>query len=93
MCPPAHRIRRWERCCSFIKRQQIIVRHGKGGKDRIVMLPKSNREELQRHLEWRRQLHERDLAKGLARVALPDALARKYPRAAQVVARGGLVLK
>jgi integrase len=38
---------------------------------------------LERHLAWRRQLHERDVAKGLARVALPDALARKYPRAAQ----------
>jgi hypothetical protein len=34
-------------------------------------------------LAWRRQLHQRDLEDGLARVALPDALARKYPRTAQ----------
>jgi integron integrase len=64
-------------------RCQIVVLHGKGGKDRVVMLPKSARPEVERQLAWRRQLHERDLAAGLARVALPDALARKYPRAAQ----------
>src|SRR5207237_5015232 len=50
---------------------------------RLVMLPRSLQEDLERQLAWRRQLHERDLAAGLARVALPDALARKYPRAAQ----------
>lgn len=64
-------------------RGQIVVRHGKGGKDRVVMLPRSLRPDLERHIAWRRDLHERDLAAGLARVALPDALARKYPRAAQ----------
>jgi site-specific recombinase XerD len=64
-------------------RHQIVVRHGKGGKDRVVMLPKAARAELERQLAWRRQLHERDVAAGLARVALPDALARKFPRAAQ----------
>jgi integron integrase len=80
---------RREECCRVrvhdvdLGRQQIIVRHGKGGKDRIVMLPKAARPELERQLAWRRQLHERDTAAGLARVALPDALARKYPRAAQ----------
>jgi integrase len=47
------------------------------------MLPQSLRPDLQRQLTWRRQLHDRDLKAGLARVALPDALARKYPRAAQ----------
>ncbi len=80
---------RQEECCRLrvhdvdVGRQQIVVRHGKGGKDRVVMLPRSVRAELERQLAWRRQLHERDLAAGLARVALPDALARKYPRAAQ----------
>jgi integron integrase len=80
---------RREECCRLrvhdldLRREQITVRHGKGGKDRVVMLPKSRRAELERHLAWREQLHERDLAAGLARVALPDALARKYPRAAQ----------
>jgi integron integrase len=80
---------RREECCRLrvhnvdLGRQQIVVRHGKGGKDRVVMLPRSLRSELERQLGWRRQLHERDLGAGLARVALPDALARKYPRAAQ----------
>ncbi len=79
---------RREECCRLrvqdvdLARQQIVVRHGKGGKDRVVMLPRSLRPELERQLTWRRQLHERDLAVGLARVALPDALARKYPQAA-----------
>lgn len=80
---------RREECCRLrvhdlaLERGQICVRHGKGGKDHIVMLPRSVRAELERQLGWRRELHERDLAAGLARVALPDALARKYPRAAQ----------
>ena len=80
---------RREECCKLrvqeldLGRGQIIVRHGKGGKDRVVMLPRSLRPDLERHLAWRRDLHDRDLAAGLARVALPDALARKYPRAAQ----------
>jgi integron integrase len=66
-----------------LQRLQILVRHGKGGKDRVVMLPRSLVPEFERQLAWRRRLHERDLAAGIARVALPDALARKYPRAAQ----------
>jgi integron integrase len=79
---------RREECCRLrvhdldLRREHITVRHGKGGKDRVVMLPRSLRPDLERQLGWRRQLHERDLAAGLARVALPDALARKYPRAA-----------
>jgi integron integrase len=80
-------LRREECCCLRVhdldlRRDQITVRHGKGGKDRVVMLPKSRRAELERHLAWRRQLHERDAAAGMARVALPNALARKYPKAA-----------
>jgi integrase len=83
---------RREECCTLrvhhldLGRHQITVRHGKGGKDRVVMLPRSLRPELERQLAWRRQLHERDVAAWLARVALPDALARKYPRAAQKLA-------
>ena len=80
---------RREECCRLrvhdldLGRQQIIVRHGKGGKDRIVMLPRSLRSDLERQLAWRRRLHEQDAAAGLARVALPDAVSRKYPKAAQ----------
>ena len=80
---------RREECCKLrvqeldLNRGQIVIRHGKGGKDRIVMLPRSLRLELERQIAWRRDLHDKDLKAGLARVALPDALARKYPRAAQ----------
>jgi integron integrase len=76
-------------CCQLrvkdvhLARGQIVVRAGKGNKDRVVMLPRSVRDDLERQLAWRRQLHERDLARGVARVDLPDALERKYPRAAQ----------
>lgn len=79
---------RREECCDLrvhdleLRRGQIVVRHGKGGKDRVVMLPRSMRGDLEHLLDWRRRLHERDLAAGFGRVALPDALARKYPKAA-----------
>jgi integron integrase len=75
-------------CCALrvhhldLGRGQIMVRHGKGAKDRVVMLPQRLRADLERQLAWRGALHERDLARGLGRVALPFALARKYPRAA-----------
>jgi integron integrase len=80
---------RLQECCRLrvkdvqLPRGQIVIRGGKGNKDRVVMLPRSVRPDLERQLEWRRQLHERDLARGVARVDLPDALERKYPRAAQ----------
>jgi integron integrase len=60
---------------------QIVVRDGKGAKDRVTMLPGALAEALKRHLERVRRLHERDLARGCGDVQLPDALARKYPRA------------
>ena len=61
---------------------QIVVRDGKGAKDRVTMLPGTVAEPLRRHLLRVRELHERDLARGCGDVELPDALARKYPRAA-----------
>lgn len=76
-------------CCSLrvkdldLGRGQIVVRAGKGDKDRVVMLPRAVRPELEKQLAARRTVHERDLARGVARVDLPDALERKYPRAAQ----------
>ncbi|MEK6629388.1 MAG: tyrosine-type recombinase/integrase, partial [Acidobacteriota bacterium] len=63
-------------------RHQIIVRQGKGQKDRATMLPAAAREGLTRHLADVRRLHERDLARGFGRVVLPFALDRKYPNAA-----------
>jgi len=63
------------------ERNQITVRDGKGFKDRVTMLPDKLKEELQRHLERVKLLHEQDLAQGGGRVHLPYALAEKYPNA------------
>jgi integron integrase len=59
----------------------IVIRDGKGAKDRIVPLPQRLEELLRRHLDATRLVHEGDLAAGVGEVYLPDALARKYPRA------------
>ena len=61
----------------------LLVRVGKGGKDRVVTLPDELLEPLQRHLAARRNLFDRDMADGRAGVWLPHALARKYPAAAR----------
>jgi integron integrase len=62
-------------------RNEILVRDGKGAKDRITMLPESPKALLQEHLTRVKAIHERDLAAGLGRVLMPDALDRKYPNA------------
>ncbi len=62
--------------------QQIMVRDGKGNKDRVVPLPKRYSEPLREHLERRQKLHLQDAAQGHGTAYLPPALARKYPRAA-----------
>ena len=62
-------------------RGEITVRDGKGGKDRVTMLPESLQAPLQRHLRRVRAVHARDLADGWGRVLMPDALGRKYPNA------------
>lgn len=62
-------------------RNEILVRDGKGAKDRVTMLPESIKTDLQTHLVKRRALYEQDKAVGRASVYLPDALARKYPNA------------
>ena len=59
----------------------LLVRDGKGGKDRVVTLPDELVEPLTRHLAARRTLFERDVAEGHGAVWLPHALARKYPAA------------
>lgn len=64
------------------QRNQIIVRFGKGGKDRHVPLPQRLKGDLEAAIERARLLHEHDLAAGFGSVWLPDALARKYPKAA-----------
>lgn len=60
---------------------QLVVRAGKGDKDRYTPLPSALREPLQRHLAEVARQHQDDLSRGLGRVELPDALSRKYPNA------------
>jgi integron integrase len=64
-------------------RGQIVVRGGKGDKDRVTMLPEGVRESLQAHLHRVRELHEKDLSQGYGEVWLPGALRVKYPGAAR----------
>ncbi len=63
--------------------RQIVVRGGKGDKDRVTMLPASVEAPLRTQLEQVRTLHARDLAAGGGEVELPGALARKLPEAAR----------
>lgn len=63
------------------ERGQILVREGKGDKDRVVMLPSALREPLKSHLARVRVLWESDRAGELPGVWMPDALDRKYPQA------------
>ncbi|MFA6958919.1 MAG: integron integrase [Thermoanaerobaculia bacterium] len=60
---------------------EIVVRGGKGDKDRRTMLPGAVRDPLEAHLRKVRALHAADLEAGYGRVWLPGALARKYPSA------------
>jgi integron integrase len=60
---------------------EIVVRRGKGQKDRRTMLPASLEPRLQAHLAQVKHLHDKDLAAGFGRVVMPFALARKYPSA------------
>ena len=60
---------------------QIVVRGGKGDKDRVTMLPGIAKADLSRHLDVVRTQHQRDLAAGAGWVELPTALLKKYPNA------------
>jgi len=61
--------------------RRIVVRNGKGGKDRVVPLPERLMESLQAHLGRVAALHEEDLAGGAGFVYLPHAMARQAPNA------------
>lgn len=63
-------------------RFEIVVRDGKGAKDRITMLPRGVSSALRNHLNEVWALHQEDLAAGFGAVYLPHALQRKYPGAA-----------
>src|SRR5262249_47522251 len=60
---------------------QLVVRDGKGQKDRVTMLPQVLEAPLKRHLERVKALHLTDLRRGYGKVYLPFALERKYPAA------------
>jgi len=64
-------------------RHQILVRDGKGAKDRITMLPASVTAALQDHLRRVKEIHEKDLNEGWGGVWLPNALERKYRNASK----------
>ncbi len=66
-----------------LSKNEILVRNGKGAKDRITMLPDSLKIPLQSHLERVKAIHDRDLNDGWGRVEMPAALHRKYPNASQ----------
>ena len=59
----------------------VYIREGKGGKDRIVMMPRSLKGQLWDQVELIKRLHEEDIKRGFKGVDLPNALARKYPNA------------
>jgi integron integrase len=59
----------------------IVVRDGKGGKDRVTVLPLNVKAQLQPHMHDVKRLHDQDLENGFGRVYLPHALERKYPNA------------
>jgi integron integrase len=76
-------------CCRLrvkdidFSQNQIVVRGGKGDKDRYTMLPAAVKDLLIRHLDDGKRQHQNDIEKNLGRVVLPNALDRKYPNAGQ----------
>jgi site-specific recombinase XerD len=60
---------------------QLVVRNGKGGKDRVSILPEATVEPLKRHLEVVRAQHHQAMLRGYGGVELPFAIVRKYPSA------------
>ena len=63
------------------ERREIVVREGKGLRDRVTMLPAALVDDLRRQVERAHRIHALDLENGMGEVYLPFALARKYPRA------------
>ena len=66
-----------------LDRTQLVVRSGKGGKDRVTVLAESLHGELRKHLERLRMLYEQDREAKLPGVWLPDNVAGKWPRAGE----------
>ncbi len=66
-----------------LARGEVTVRHGKGGKDRVTMVPRALAEPLRRQLAHARVAWQEDRARGAPGVELPGALAAKYPKAGE----------
>lgn len=64
-----------------LSRREILIRNGKGGKDRVTMLPEALLAPMRQQLDQRKTLFQEDMVKGQACVYLPFALAEKYPNA------------
>ncbi len=64
-------------------RNELLIRHGKGGKDRVTVLPQGAKEGLQRAIDQSRLWFEEDMASGVNFIWLPNALNRKFPNAGQ----------
>lgn len=62
---------------------QIMMREGKGKKDRVTMLPQNVKMPLQKHLNGVKKIHQQDLKEGFGSVYLPHALERKYSNASR----------
>ena len=62
-------------------RNEILVRNGKGAKDRVTMLPETLKDLIREHLLKVKEIHDRDKADGWGRVPIPGALEKKYPNA------------
>lgn len=62
-------------------RKEILIREGKGGKDRVTLLPNISVDGLYRQIEASRQLHHKAIEAGIDFVHLPGALGKKYPNA------------
>jgi integron integrase len=59
----------------------VFIFRGKGGKDRVTLLPESLKEQIHRQIQLVKKIHQKDLVEGEGNTALPPALARKYPNA------------
>lgn len=68
------------------ERREIVVREGKGGKDRVTVLPDAAAPALKKQINAVRELHRQDLDEGFGEVYLPYALDRKYPNAGRELA-------
>src|SRR5207247_1509014 len=81
-------------CCRLrvkdldLARGEVIVRDGKGWKDRVTMLPATLREPLAAHLRAAQHQHQEDLRRGWGHVELPGALGITYPNATHLLEEG-----